>query len=298
LPENPLKGFPSFQQIYRSYELRDMYIYPMEFMSGLGERDKIDIVRISPRDATLISSDPAGKLAGETLAHFGGFVKKEWRKNDIMWGRLDAAELIVRTLGVKNGYPVGESDKLAGEVLLEILRDELKGRPGIRGDSLEDYVRYLREDYRVGSESLKNVEPGTSFPILLKVVKSLRDMLKYDRKRREGGEKLMDKLFGFIDKWLGWTLNVLSLPAGLLIDALFEKAPLTLKVSRYIVMVLGLWGTITLALFITGRVMSIDWLDIGWPLAGIAAAAVLLASLFAILLAIVKSGSTGESKGE
>jgi patatin-related protein len=296
LPENPLKDFPPFQQIFKSFELRDMYIYPMEFISDLGERDKIDIVRISPRDATFISSDVAGKLAGETLAHFGGFVKREWRKNDIMWGRLDAAELIVRTLAVKNGYQAGETDELAGEVLLEIMRDELKGRPGIRGDSLDDFMRYLREDYHVGGESLKNVDPETSFPILLNVMKSLRDMFKYDRKRREGGGSLMDKLFGYIDRWLARILNVLSLPAGLLIDALFEKAPLTRKISRYTVVILGLWGTITFAIFIIGRVINIDWLDIGWPLAGIAAAAVLLASLFAVLSKVVKPASNDKSK--
>jgi patatin-related protein len=298
LSDNPLAGFPTFHQIYKSFELRDMYIYPMEFMSNLGERDKIDIVRVSPRDATLISSDPTSKLAGETLAHFGGFVKKNWRKNDIMWGRLDAAELIVHTLAVKNGYQAGEPDELVGEILLEIMRDELKGRPGIRGDSFNDYVRYLREDYHVGSESLKNVEPEISFPILLKVVKSLRDMLKYDRKRREDSGKLMDKMFGFIDRWLARILNVLSLPIGLLIDALFEKALLISKVSRYIVMILGLWGTITLALFITGRVMSIDWLNIGWPLVGIAAVAMLLASLFAVLLKMLKPKSCSKSKTE
>ena len=38
------------------------------------------------------------KLAGTKLGNFGAFFKKEWRENDIMWGRLDGAERIISTL--------------------------------------------------------------------------------------------------------------------------------------------------------------------------------------------------------
>lgn len=33
-----------------------------------------------------------------TLHHFGAFLDAGWRENDYLWGRLDAAELILRTL--------------------------------------------------------------------------------------------------------------------------------------------------------------------------------------------------------
>ena len=56
------------------------------------------MVRISPEDADLIDVRREDKLAGELLFHFGGFLKREWRANDILWGRLDAAEIISRTV--------------------------------------------------------------------------------------------------------------------------------------------------------------------------------------------------------
>jgi len=33
-----------------------------------------------------------------TLHHFGAFLDSAWRENDYLWGRLDGAELILRTL--------------------------------------------------------------------------------------------------------------------------------------------------------------------------------------------------------
>lgn len=46
--------------------------------------------------------DPLGrtdsKVAGIQLGHFGGFLKRSWRANDWMWGRLDAATHLCRIL--------------------------------------------------------------------------------------------------------------------------------------------------------------------------------------------------------
>jgi hypothetical protein len=288
LINNPLSDYPPFIQIYKLYDLRDMYIYPMELMSDLGEKDNIEVTRISPKDAKFISCDPNSKLAGETLGHFGGFLKKEWRKNDIMWGRLDAAELIIRTLYTKNKEEFEDIREFTKEVLHEIMEEELKGQ--IKGDNItyDQYVRYLRDEYTVGKESMNNIEPNVAFPLILNVLKSLKDMFKYDKRKREGGGKLPDKLFGFIDAWGGKILNYVSLPLSLAVNALFEKAPLIRKTSRFIILTLGLWGSITLIIFIVGRVMSIDWLNISWPLVGIAAAAVVVATVLAGILVIKK----------
>ena len=38
------------------------------------------------------------KLAGLQVAHFGSFYKRSWRANDWMWGRLDGADRVTRTL--------------------------------------------------------------------------------------------------------------------------------------------------------------------------------------------------------
>jgi hypothetical protein len=67
-----------------------------------GEGTAVEIYRVSPLDAILLrtGSDPDGenKLAGTALFAFGAFLSKEWRRNDIMWGRLDGAERIIAAL--------------------------------------------------------------------------------------------------------------------------------------------------------------------------------------------------------
>jgi hypothetical protein len=38
------------------------------------------------------------KLAGSALGHFGAFLARQWRQNDILWGRLDGAERPISAL--------------------------------------------------------------------------------------------------------------------------------------------------------------------------------------------------------
>ena len=65
-----------------------------------GENKDIAVVRVSPRDATSVCDERHGqvKLAGTAIHHFGGFFRPDWRRNDIMWGRLDAAERLIGML--------------------------------------------------------------------------------------------------------------------------------------------------------------------------------------------------------
>jgi hypothetical protein len=71
-------------------------LYPIELIGGLREKDIIETIRISPRDAQAGFSGLVGpdKVAGKALYHFASFFKRSWRANDILWGRLDGlAEL-------------------------------------------------------------------------------------------------------------------------------------------------------------------------------------------------------------
>ena len=86
---------------YQNYDEYDRIIFPIIYGTQIGEAAKVDIVRISPEDATaLINERETGcyKLAGTALGHFGAFLDPLWRQNDIMWGRLDGAERIITAL--------------------------------------------------------------------------------------------------------------------------------------------------------------------------------------------------------
>ncbi len=69
-------------------------------MSGIFEMDIIEYVRVSPEDAQsgLSRLEAHKKVAGDELAHFSAFFRKDWRSNDILWGRLDSICQIVGSL--------------------------------------------------------------------------------------------------------------------------------------------------------------------------------------------------------
>jgi patatin-related protein len=85
---------------YNNFIWLDAQLFPLEAFAGFGERDVIETVRISPLDAQRGFSRvaAASKVSGDVLHHFGGFFKKSWRSNDILWGRLDGLCLLVETL--------------------------------------------------------------------------------------------------------------------------------------------------------------------------------------------------------
>jgi len=86
---------------YQNYDEYDRIIFPIIYGTEIGEAARVDIIRISPEDATaLIGERETGcyKLAGSSLGHFGAFLDPLWRRNDIMWGRLDGAERIITSL--------------------------------------------------------------------------------------------------------------------------------------------------------------------------------------------------------
>jgi predicted acylesterase/phospholipase RssA len=121
-------------QRYRDrFEEFDMIVLPLAY-PDLGETNSVAIMRISPLDATgikpeSVKDDPTHKLAGIRVKHFGGFLDADWRNNDMMWGRLDAAEAIIGAL-------VGDTTEGLGRTLREraqaaILRQEL-GNPDFK----------------------------------------------------------------------------------------------------------------------------------------------------------------------
>lgn len=69
----------------------DQILYPIEFSAGIHELDRIRLTRISPRDAQkgLSKGSLESKVTGEDFAHFSAFLRRDWRSNDILRGRID-----------------------------------------------------------------------------------------------------------------------------------------------------------------------------------------------------------------
>jgi patatin-related protein len=93
---------------YEGFANHDAIMFPLDFLSNLDSFDEVRLLRISP--APTLDSNKNGsigfkaaagagqKLAGRQLSHFAGFLKRSWRSNDILWGRLDGVRHIVLAL--------------------------------------------------------------------------------------------------------------------------------------------------------------------------------------------------------
>jgi patatin-related protein len=118
---------------FELYDAYDLISYPVLHASEVGEElDEVNVLRISPEDApSLIDerdpSEPRRKLAGNVFMNFGAFLDRGWRRNDLLWGRLDGAERIVATLlsgGTQERAPVRE--ELIRDAHLAILGEEFE----------------------------------------------------------------------------------------------------------------------------------------------------------------------------
>ncbi len=113
-------GFPFF----------DTSMFPVQQALDAFELRKIEVGRISPKDARLLC--PGGvELKGAQLQMFGAFFNREWREHDYLWGRLNAAERLVRLL--RDVYDQGQGgarsvapneDMHLRSVFLDILEEE------------------------------------------------------------------------------------------------------------------------------------------------------------------------------
>ena len=111
-----IQGFLYY--FFERYDYYDMLIFPIQYGTDVGETAIVDIVRVSPEEATMIVDERSSgrrKLAGTRLASFGAFFDKEWRQNDMLWGRLDGAEILIKQLLYENSQDQkSRDDKLAG----------------------------------------------------------------------------------------------------------------------------------------------------------------------------------------
>lgn len=90
------------KDLYENYQGYDFASFPVMYATDVGdELATTEVIRISPDDATSLidtKHDPGRKLAGTRLMHFGAFLDREWRRNDMLWGRLDGAERLITSI--------------------------------------------------------------------------------------------------------------------------------------------------------------------------------------------------------
>lgn len=136
---------------YLGFPLWDGMIFPTITLTELPQFTPIGVSQFSPlaaRALTAVDKDgnEVTKLQGIPLHHFGAFLDRKARENDYLWGRLDGAELILRTLrDVAPDTPGAAPPGRLAEVLTAVLDSErgLKKVPQYLWDHLEQQVKEL-----------------------------------------------------------------------------------------------------------------------------------------------------------
>jgi patatin-related protein len=111
---------------FRKFPYYDIVAFPMLKSHEIGEEiDPVEVLRISPEDAQALSAAGGRKLGGSTLMHFGAFLDRTWRKNDILWGRLDGAERLITCLLSGTAHE-GERERLIADAHRAIFEEVLQ----------------------------------------------------------------------------------------------------------------------------------------------------------------------------
>ena len=105
--KNASKALGLLEELFARYGgkdiflMRDSLVFPITFNTSVGEFTEIDVLRISPKDISAIegvTDEGFNKIRGDSFGAFGAFLDKDWRKHDILRGRLDGAELLIRSV--------------------------------------------------------------------------------------------------------------------------------------------------------------------------------------------------------
>ncbi len=153
---------------FLKFEIYDQMTFPLYYGTNTGEPATVEVVRISPCDARSLVDETKGgyrKLAGTQLFNFGAFIEEHWRRNDIMWGRLDGAERLLSALLPGNGAIENARKQLIKRAQQAIVFEEMTPQGHARLTSL--FCDALRE---FGSETSEDsirllvdrLQPGSS----------------------------------------------------------------------------------------------------------------------------------------
>lgn len=243
---------PRFVPVFDWFELWDAQLLTISELSDASARDEIRLARISPADAQFVKKPAKMKLAGDALGHFGGFLKKDWRRNDLLWGRLDAAEMICRMLmqGTGDG-PDGLElcIRLAQE---QVIEEEL---PKLNSD----YLNYMEKYYNVGEETLADVQMEDRASLGLQTAEVVRNMFR--GLQSSSAHKALQGLFGVLAKAVGIALFFLRWP----IRALWDRDPAVRRAIDLAILFIGLWSIASVLLVILGVIGTTHtlWILIG-----------------------------------
>jgi hypothetical protein len=138
-------------EYYNHYDRYDFISFPIVYGTGVGEElDVVEVFRVSPEDANHCEQGrlSVNRLTGTAFHHFGAFLQRNWRQNDILWGRLDGAERIISALLPGDEVPDSTRAALIEDAQMCILEDEVRSWEDIAMPSgAEQLYKYFCSSY-------------------------------------------------------------------------------------------------------------------------------------------------------
>jgi hypothetical protein len=231
--------------VFGEFERRDAMLLSADVYGGLRQRDRVEHAQISPAAAQNTGVRTDRKLAGASLGHFGGFLDAGWRQNDLMWGRLDGAELLMRAIlrgREEDRRDEDEAAALTDAVQERIVRRELPDLDAGPGDWKEKLQAHVGN-----GPSLADLDARGWKSTGLRAAAVLRKML-----RTAGAEAGKGGVGGRIRSYalaaaanaLGFVLSLIYLPATIL----FARSKPVRFGATAVVFIPTVWGLLTLLL--------------------------------------------------
>jgi patatin-related protein len=147
---------------YLGFPLWDGMIFPTLSLTRVPQLTPIGVHQFSPlmaRELTPPLDEKTGKaekLKGIPVSHFAGFFSAKSRENDYLWGRLDAAELILRLLNDIDASGAASRPHHLADAFQHVLDSETAGKePLTRIGKLMDQLRVQVTNLAADEESAK-----------------------------------------------------------------------------------------------------------------------------------------------
>lgn len=237
-------------QAFDQFERRDAILLSADVYGGLRQRDRIEHAQISPVAANNTGVPPMGRLAGATLGHFGGFLDRGWRRSDLMWGRLDAAEILIGVVLAGQGNE--QREELMDKAQLEVVEAEKPDLVEHSGDWKSGLLEHAKGDRDEGQVNGRRL-----LSLGLQATTVVRKMLR--TAAADSNEK------GFFNRarvialrtaanLLGYLLALIYLPT----TAFFTEGKYLRRALIAVFFLPFLWGLATIALALFGPAETDD----------------------------------------
>lgn len=206
----------------------DLFVFPLT-VDQPSELNPIELLRIASSDATSLGLSGSQKLIGGDLHAFAGFLDTKWRANDLMWGRLDTADIVLSYMdcSYKEAKSHSQDELALWNLKLEGARTALFDRiiteelPYVGEEWLARYQAFMSnavsegagrlatmrefftKHYTVGEQTWKSLPPAVTINRTIQTIQNAHTVL-YQHYRHSWVPRLFIGTSSIIWRTTGW----------------------------------------------------------------------------------------------